>query len=99
MWGQESANINAGMSATVNTLVDFESTVVLGLLSAWLSIAVVVSDGGTTGIARRLATTSSFLFLRIHMVVSVRRRRDSVASRPFLKSDLREFSVAVGRTV
>ena len=98
MWGQESANINAGMSATVNTLVFIESTVVLGLLS-WLSIAVDMSDGGTTGIARRLAITSCLLFLRIHIVVSVRRRRDSVASTPFLKSDLREFSVAVGRTV
>mmetsp|Transcript_3684 Transcript_3684/g.9354 ORF Transcript_3684/g.9354 Transcript_3684/m.9354 type:complete len:270 (+) Transcript_3684:1112-1921(+) len=88
MLGCCSAVFREGMSATLYTF--FDSKVLADMLS-FITVDMV-GDGAATAIALRLAIPSSFLFLRSEMVVSVRRRRPSMASMPFLKSDLREFS-------
>ena len=73
---------------------DDESTLVL--VSSCID-DVGIYDDGVVIIALRLAIPSSFLFLRREMVVSVRRRRPSRVSIPFLKSFLRELSNIIGQ--
>ena len=58
-------------------------------MAAFVEFVAPAVAVGTDESILRFAKPSSFLFLRIDSVVSVRRRRPSRVSTPFLKSALR----------